>query len=164
MDFLKSFKASQWKRLGEFISNWIREDAQQKILQGKKLSDKYRSSQYIKYKANDMRRFTDNKRLKAYFAQPITSNETSSVNMTLTGKMLRSLRPRRANRLGVSIGVNKEHEGKILGNRDKFQREVLTLNQKNQDKALEWLLDSVIDPELKRWGRKNITVNVAGKL
>ncbi|HOI28205.1 MAG TPA: hypothetical protein PLZ15_00490 [Melioribacteraceae bacterium] len=49
---------SFWKKLGANIIKWVRDDFQRGIFQNNKSGLDYKSDEYKKYKANDMRRFT----------------------------------------------------------------------------------------------------------
>lgn len=57
-----------WKRLGQKVAQWIREDAKKGIFQtpnGQSSKPTYNET-YAKYKANDMRRFTTGEATKTY--------------------------------------------------------------------------------------------------
>lgn len=122
---------SWWKQLGGFIVKWIREDFAQGLFQNNKQHLAYRSKQYIKYKLNDMRRFTDGKRLKSHYGDPIASRQTTYVDMTLTGKLKKGLRPRSSTSNSVTMGYDPADAPKILGNK-KYGRDVVGLNDKNK--------------------------------
>ena len=95
-----------WKSIGGDIQREVRRDARDGLFQNDRKKLRYRSRQYTKYKANDMRRFTDKKRLKEYYARPISSDHIAYVNMTLTGKTLKGLKIEKATSTGVTMGFN----------------------------------------------------------
>lgn len=74
--------------------------------------------------------FGTGKRLKAYYGKSISSNETSFVNMELTGKLKKGLRPKKADKFSVTMGFDESDRGKIIGNQ-RYGRELIGLNDQN---------------------------------
>ena len=155
-DVLK-IQPNDWMRLGELIAKWVRKDMEKGVMQNDTQGHRY-SRQYARYKANEMRRFTDGKRLKQYYASPIESTQTSYVDMTLTGRLKRSLQPLRALSNGVRMAFGSENTGKILGGQ-KLGRDVVGLNENNQKKTLEWIA-SQIDEKIEDWEKEEIKINI----
>lgn len=149
-----------WKHLGGFIAKWVREDSKKGLFQNNAQHLAYRSRQYKKYKANDMRRFTDGKRLQAYRGQSIESNKTQFVDMTLTGKLKKGLRPRSWTKYSVTMGYNPEDAKKILGNK-KYNRDVVGLNDKNKRLVKVELIKEFKKRQIEVIP-KNITINIKG--
>lgn len=148
---------SRWKRIGQLAIQWIRKDAQESGIFQNDSKDSYRSPQYRKYKANNMRRFTDGKRLKTSYATSISSNETSFVNMTLTGQLFRGLKVREINKFGVTVGYDPKDAGKIIGN-EKYGRQIVGLRKENIAKVKEELLQGLSE-EIKK-ELKDININI----
>ena len=69
-------------------------------------------------------------KLKAYKGVAIVSNNTAFVDMTLTGKTLRGLKPKEAKDFSVILAFNPEDTQKVLGNRDNGYN-LVGLNDKN---------------------------------
>lgn len=149
INYDKAFKnlANTWKRIGKLVTQWIYKDAQQGMFQNGK-RDNYRSEQYKKYKANNMRRFTDGKRLKTKYATSVSSNETSFVNMILSGQLFRGLKVKSFDNTGVVVGYDPKDAMKIEGNRP-YGREVLGLRDENIQKVKDELMNGLSD-ELKK--------------
>lgn len=146
-----------WKNLGDKkIKVAVRKDMENGVMQNGKSNLKYKSAQYKKYKANDMKRFTDGKRLKNMYAQTIESNQTGFVDMTLTGHTKRGLKVKRANKTGVEMGFDSSDAKKIIGNQERGY-DIVGLNEKN--------IDMVKEEILKQFDRntsklKDININV----
>lgn len=173
-----------WKELGGKIPGWIKADALVGLMQNNNQKMRYRSKEYTKYKANDMRRFTKGEgktfsdkegyfygktyfgnkkagfskkkgfgtgdRLKAYKGVSIESNNVAFVDLTLTGRMINSLRPTKSDDYGVLMSYGQDQVGKILGNKMRGY-DVLGLNDKNK-----LLTKNEIIKELKRRKEKLI--------
>ena len=151
---------SWWKRLGGFIAKWVREDFSRGVFQNDMQRLPYLSKQYTDYKSRRMQTKSGNKRLKAYYAQPIESHQVSFVDMTLTGKLKKSLRPVKSDKLSVTMGYSPTDKNpeKIIGN-ERYGRVVMGLNEKNQDKAFDMLLKE-IDSKILDWVKEDININV----
>ena len=139
--------------------SWQRADMEKGRLQGDLKQDKYRSEQYMKYKRNQMRRFTDGKRLKSHYGKRIVSTQTGHVDMILTGRTFESFKVREATNKYVVYGVDPEHANKISGNR-KLGREIIRPSQENLDKATQKMMETIIDPVLRKWASKNLVITI----
>uniref|UniRef100_A0A6M3JXB9 Uncharacterized protein n=1 Tax=viral metagenome TaxID=1070528 RepID=A0A6M3JXB9_9ZZZZ len=179
---ITKFTPSFWRKVGAFAVKWIREDTQKGIFQNDMRHDTYRSAQYKKYKQNDMRRFTKGKklgygratqssrsggsvqstvqgtRLKAYAGKSIASNQTSFVNMLLTGDLLKGLKTRTADNSSVTIAYDSADAGKLLGN-EKYGRAMRTLRPANIDKVAS-LVSDFLDGKLKEWCSEPIKYDI----
>ena len=134
-------------RMAVKINELVRQDSLKSKWQDGKTGGSY-SKQYAKYKANNMRRFTDGKRLKKYKGVSIVSNKTNKVNMTLTGDMANSLKLKTKEVTGaggsfvMSYKNDKETIGKVIGNQE-LGRDVVGLNDKNQKIILNMYIDEL---------------------
>lgn len=149
--------SKRWKRIGTLAAQWIGEDARKGIFQNNTSGYKY-SEQYAKYKANNMRRFTDNKRLKNYYATSISSTDTSKVNMTLTGQTLKGLKVRTIENNGVTLGYEPADAKKIIGNRV-HGYDIVGLNSANIDKVKDELVKGFSE-EFKKLMKDKIVIEV----
>ena len=154
---ITKFTQSFWKQLGVFVAKWIRADAEKGIFQNDKRNDYYRSKGYKAYKLRDMRT-ADGKRLKSYFGKRISSNETSFVNMTLTGDLLRYLAPKTATDDSVSVAFRMQDYWKVKGN-ERFGRLLLGLREENKQKVAK-----MIGAEIAENIKKNLTKRIEGEI
>lgn len=171
---------SEWKEVGAYANSLIQNDMTEGKFQNGQSGLAYRSAQYKRYKANDMRRLTSGEathfqvnsqsgivtkqmhfgsstklrldrksgklvrantgRLSGYSGKPISSNNTAFVDMTLTGRLKRSLRVVTADRNSVTCGYLNENNaaGKIEGNA-KLGRVILGLSPENVTKVKEFI-------------------------
>lgn len=161
LDKLLSFTQSFWLKLGREIATVVRQDFQSGIMQNDTQGHRYKSEQYKRYKANQMRTYSKvnkGKRLKAYYGLPIVSTQTGFVDMTLTGRLSKGLRPISATNNSVLMGYMPEDTGKILGNQ-KHGYDVVGLNTKN----INFVKDKIIEEltVLERQIPNNITINIS---
>ena len=181
-----------WRELGGKIAKWVRSDFEAGLFQNNMQGDHYRSRQYMKYKANDMRRFTvgegqtfsdkegyffgethfrskkagyskkkqmgTGKRLKAYYGRTIASRETGFVNMILTGRLMKGLKPRKWDNYSVTMGYESVDAGKILGGQ-KYSREVMGLNTENRDLVKQEIIKE-FDRNQIEWGNEPINIYI----
>lgn len=190
----------------EGASRLIDDDAKNGIMQNGNTYG-YKSKTYMKYKANDMRRFTNNKsnnksktkkekqsvnsqvgtndkqkptsnksknksnnkskvkkkkqsvnpRLKAYKGLTIESNETSFVNMTVTGRALKGLHVSSATTNNAVLSYKQRDVMKVIGNKNRGY-DILDIRTENMEK----LKELVIDPYLTGGGKmiKNINLGI----
>ena len=153
-----------WKKLGSYIAKWVREDFKNGVFQNDMQKLPYLSRQYTDYKSRRMALKTQpGKRLRSYYAQSIQSNQTSYVDMTLTGKLKDSLRPVKSDSRSVTMSYSPADKNpeKIAGNRI-YGREVVGLNDKNRDKVFDRILKE-IDENLLSWAREEIKINIGWK-
>lgn len=149
--------SKHWKRIGGLAIKWIREDARSGKFQNNGSGYRY-SKQYAKYKENDMRRFTDGKRLKSHYASSISSHQTNYVDMILTGQTLRGLKVRSVENDGVTLGYEPADTKKIIGNRARGY-DIVGLSQENIAKVKEELSKGLSD-ELKKVMKDKIVIEV----
>ena len=85
--------------------------------------------------------FTSGDRINGYYQQPIESTNTAFVDMTLTGRLKKSLIVKENLPNGIRSGysTSDDNPGKIEGNR-KYGREVLGLSDENQDKVKDYMI------------------------
>ena len=165
-DFSKALNLGKdfWlKEIGGYIRKWIKEDALNHLMQNGRKNIPYRSRQYMKYKANRMERFTDRTgpkgtKLEALKNRPIESNDTSAVNMTLTGDTINGLRPIHANANGVTMAFASKDTGKILGNQRRGY-DIVGLNDKNIKRVKMKILDQ-FDKNLRKTLLKQINIQI----
>jgi hypothetical protein len=139
----------------------------------------YKSEQYKKYKANYMNRFTNKAgrqktvkgqtiegkyrittggKLKAYQGQPIASNETAFVNMTLTGQMAKGLHVKSSAENMVEMSYLAKDAGKIYGN-SLLGRQVVGLNDKNIE-AIKFLVMSELSKGIDEWAKEDVRITI----
>ena len=140
-----------WRELGGKIPFWVKDDALKGIMQDNTSGYSYKSLQYVKYKANEMRKFGRGKekkgageRLSGYKAVSIESTQVNPVNMTLTGQTINNLRPIGSDDTSVTLSFSLADAGKVLGNQARGY-DIVGLNDKNRE-----LAKSLIIAELKK--------------
>lgn len=166
------FKPSFWKKLAVFIKKWIKQDVLAGEVQKAWGNGLRYSSQYLKYKLNEMRRFTDNKKLgsprtlksgelKTYKnnnLQGKNTNTSSKPNMFLTGETINGLDYTSSTKNSMKMSYKQKDADKILGN-EKRGRSIRTLNDKNMNKTRKKIEDQ-LDKNIRNWARKKITITV----
>jgi len=160
-------------------------DAKIGLMQNNKQKLPYFSKQYVKYKANNMRRFTKGGtaksfdpshdypgkrlygsktatskggRLSGYEGIPIVSKQTQFVDMTLTGRMWKGLTVKKADKNSVTMTFDPADKGKIIGNR-RYGREVVGINDKNKMLVKNAILKK-LDRNLKAQLSRTIKIKV----
>ena len=149
-----------WRTMLQHCVQWIRADFKTGKMQDGQSGLQYKSEQYKKYKANAMKRFTktkvkkekttgieylgmkkskSGKRLGNYYAKAIESTQTAFVDMTLSGDLKRGLKVKSVSATGGIIGYEPEDAKKLEGNR-RYGREVVGLNEENQEKLKKELV------------------------
>ena len=178
----------EWKQVGAYANSLIQNDMVAGKFQNNESGLHYKSKEYVQYKKIGMQRLTkDTKkgrksvfqktgignglsdnfrkkigksgRLKAYAGKPISSTNTSYVDMTLTGTLKKSLHVVRAWLQGVECGYRPDDHaaGKIEGNR-KLGREILGLSDENQEKVKAFI-QQLIEKRVQGFNQKiNIDV------
>lgn len=101
---------------------------------------------------------TTGDRLEGYKGVSLASNQTSFVDMTLTGRMFRGLHVVKADNISVTLGYRSEDRMKVIGNRDKYNRDVANLNADNRAKVKQAILEQFNENIRKEL--KDITINV----
>jgi hypothetical protein len=126
----------------------------------------YKSEAYKKYKQNWMRHFTTmngekrkhNKGTLLKGISSVISNETSFVNMTLTGKMAEGLHIESAKDNEVVMSYLPKDAGKILGNQA-LGRNVVGLNKNNIDIVGDMIFQEM-SKNIDEWAREDINITV----
>lgn len=152
-----------WKELGGKIPFWVKEDALKGLMQDNKRNLRYRSRQYVKYKANRFERFTNRTgtkgtKIKAYRGMPIESNQTSFVDLTASGKMLNSLKPKNSGEDWVIMAFSPDQAGKVIGNK-RYGYNVVGLNDKNKLKVKAAMITEMKKRQLEL--PKKLVINVS---
>jgi hypothetical protein len=178
---------SFFRRLGQYMINRIREDMSKGISQNPdgSMRDNTYSKGYAKYKRNGMKRYTfkkgnktikgskvkinkrglnenNNKNLKQYNGQSISSRETSFVNLELTGKLKQGLKIKETTDDSVTLSYRQEDIGKILG-AESLGRSIVGLNDKNKELAVEMIKQELSKKGYKKFGFE-LKVNVNLKI
>lgn len=167
------FKVPFWKQLAQSIKKWIWAD----MLKGEVQSyiggrAKYYSAQYKKYKTNEMKRFTDGKRLgsprqlkdgtvKNYKNNALigkNTNTSSTPNMLLTGETIKGLDYLSSDSRNMIMSYKEKDAGKIKGNED-LGRDIRTLNEANMTK-LKAAFEKEIDKNIRNWCKKTLIITV----
>lgn len=169
-DKINILTPQDWRKIGTFANKLIQNDFAEGKFQNNKSNLQYLSQQYKKQKANGMRRVTrggvlkdfdpshdypgkrlygkkkrvaegKGKRLSGFYGQPIESTNTAFVDMTLSGRLKKSLHVKENLPNGIRSGYNltDNNPGKIEGNR-KYGREVLGLSDENQEKVKDYMI------------------------
>lgn len=140
------------KAIAQKSIDLITKDASKGIFQ--KNSTQYKkhqySSGYKKYKANNMSRFTDGAKLKA-FKNQATDTTTSYKNMRLTGRTLRGMRA--GSRKNTAI-ITYDRGEIILGNKETDIYNLRTINRNKLFKKVGRLYDT----KIKKYTSKTITI------
>ena len=144
LDRALRFTSKDWDKIGQFIRGAIKKDALNGIMQDDK-KPKLRSSTYKKYKKNDMRKFGrgDDKigkgnRLKQFIGRSL-NNDTSKVNLHLTGDMMKKIQIKSTSDKTTIIFLEGE---KVLGNK-KNGYNVHNVRNENRKKALNFLANTI---------------------
>lgn len=143
-------------RLAQDAIERIRLDAAGGLYQGSSAAlgptgTKY-NAQYARYKRNSMRRFTDGKKLKGFKGQS-TNTETRVVNMNLTGKTLRQMKPA-GTATSALIKYRPESHDLILGNQARGY-DIYNFSEKNLEYIKERFNEILIQPRLKEYISKD---------
>lgn len=187
-DKIARFTPGFWLKIGGLIPNWVYEDAKRGKMQNNGQGYHYKSETYKRYKANGMKRFTkgdaklssikgkkdlffknpkaglDKKgigtgdRLKSYKGVSIESTNTSFVDMILTGRTIKSLKPKSSDETGVVMAFGQDKAGVILGNA-KRNYNIVGLNNNNRKKIRNIIL-AQLDNNLKKEIGKTIIINI----
>ena len=163
-----------WKRIGGKIPGWVFKDSQKGLMQNNRQKLPL-SKGYKKYKDHDMRRFSDNKRLgtarklkdgttRTYKRKkfPLTGSLQSIgvpyVTMLLTGKTIRGLRQKKADKNGVTMKFQREDTPKIIGNRRRGY-DIVGLNTPNR-RLIKVEIIKEFKKNKQKFLKKDIVVNV----
>ena len=154
-----------WNKQGQYITQWVKEDALKGIFQNGKSNIPLRSAQYRKYKANRMERFTNKTgnagtKLKSYMGVAIKGTNIAFSDMYLTGKTLDRYKvlPGSATKTGVTCVFNGQDSGKILGGITRGA-DLVDLNEKNQKKLVDNIVQ-LLDENIRAFAREKIVITV----
>lgn len=115
------------------------------------------SEGYAKYKAHNMRRFTDNARLQAYSGVSISSNNVANPDFTLTGNTMRGLAVKNVKSDKYTIGWDGERADIVDGN----MRKGRDIASNIPESEYNWILSQLgiaFDKEAKKI--KNVKVHI----
>ena len=153
-----------WKGIGKLVGGrggLVDKDCEKGIMQngtaGHPLSPKYR-----KYKANDMRRFTDGNRLRIkrfpVAGRSLFDIGKPHVTMRLTGDTTLGLRPEKAYDGGVTMAFNPRDTDKIVGNA-RLGYDIVGLNKVNIELVRQQIIKQFQKNKVK-YLNKNIKIGV----
>ena len=145
--FLKAVKqikldASFWNKAGVQIKKLINRDMDQGILQGTKTTDYYRNKKYVELKSNYMNDPATGKKIGDYKGRSVVSNYTASVNMKLTGDLIKGLQIKEATNDYVQVEYKEKDYSKIQDNA-KLGRDVANLNTKNRELMTKYVINKI---------------------
>jgi len=142
---LVQFTETFWVTTGQKLARAIQLDAKKGILQ-EPLTAHYISEQYKKYKASRFNRLTGRGKVAGYKGQRMASTRTESVDMTLTGALMKGLHVDKAYYRGENQGVDIKYndvDGYKIQHNETLGRDVRTWNDKNENKMLRLLAREV---------------------
>ena len=153
-----------WKAIGKKIGGiggWVYDDGIKGLMQNN--TQKHALSlKYKKYKDNDMRRFTDNKRLKnkkyPLVGRSLFTIGVPHVTMLLTGDTIGGLRGTKATRDGVTMAFRTRDTPKIIGNKAR-NYDVTGLNTKNI-RLIKVEMIKQFNKNKVKFLKKNIVINI----
>ena len=152
-DVLK-IRKSAWMKLGIFIKKWITTDAMVGVVQGKQRP--YKSQSYKDYKSRGMRRKTDGKLLKSMNNHNPKNTLTKNVNMMLTGRLFKGLKPVSSTYHSVTMSYNASDADKIEGAEDNGTN-IRTLSPKNQRNVKKEIM-IMLDKPIKEYVNEKIII------
>ena len=147
IDKLPEMTPKFWEDVGFKVAEWVRADCRKGIMQDGSANHPL-SRKYKKYKDNDMRRFSDGKRLGDTISSkggnqrtlktrrfPLVGRSlqtigTPYVTIMLTGDTMRGLKPEKPTKNGVTMAFRPEDSVKIYGNQQ-IGYNVVGLNRAN---------------------------------
>ncbi|MBK7380766.1 MAG: hypothetical protein IPJ03_17550 [Ignavibacteriales bacterium] len=177
-----------FKFLAKWTADKIKEDALKGIFQND-VQNSQLSEKYKRQKGNFMKRFTKGGKLKDFDPSQdfrgkrlygkktktnkgrnisslkgisIKSNETRFSNMYLTGQTLNSsintLTESGVN-TGFILSFNPRDTGKILGNRDKYGRDLVNIREKNLE-FIQKEIEKELDHSIDKFTKESLTINI----
>lgn len=179
-DKIVRFTPKFWLKVGGLIPAWIYADCKIGLMQNNGKGYHYKSEQYKKYKANGMRRFTKGKasdsgaffnnpkagkskktgfttggRLSSLKGIPIDSTNTSFVDMILTGRTVKSLKPKTSDEVSVTMAYPPDKAGIVLGNKRRGYN-IVGLNNQNIKKVRQLIIKQLDDNQKAMLGKKMV--------
>ncbi len=163
-----------WKAISKKIGGkggWVYKDGEKGLMQNN-TSGHPLSPDYKKYKDNDMKRFTDGKRLGAspfkgrtlkrrdfpLEGRSLATIGTSVVTMILTGDTIAGLHGIKAKRDGITMTYELKDTDKIVGNKAR-DYDIVGLNEKNIKRIKVEMIKQFKKNKVK-FIPKNIVINV----
>lgn len=140
-------------KLAQDAIDKIQLDASKGRFQNNKSGLQYKSDTYKRYKANNMKGFRTKKKLKAFKNQS-TDTHTAYVNMKLTGRTLRSMRP--SGKKDVAI-ITFDRGEIVLGNQEKGY-DIYGLSNKNLDFVAKRFEKEILDRNIKKYVSKTTVI------
>jgi len=125
-------------------------DADKGYFQNGAVRKPYKSDTYKRYKANSMQGFRTGKKLKAFTNQS-TDTTSEYINMRLTGRTLRGMRP--SSRKNTAI-ITYDRAEIVLGNK---KTDIYDLRQVNKNKLFR-NIEKLYDRNIKKYTAKTITI------
>lgn len=142
------FPVDFWFALTSFIRRWILLDSQAGFIQGDK-QDYYRSREYVRRKRNYFKK-RDGTNYANLKGRSVVSNHTSSVNMLLTGELIKGFHfERPLGTTGAVYAYDDKDKNKILGNKYPYDRIMNTLNEANVKKLISHIENQLSDSVAK---------------
>ena len=151
-----------WKAIGQKIGGiggWVYKDCEKGLMQNNTQKHAL-SKQYKRYKDNDMRRFTDGKRLKSVGNRSLFTIGKPYVTMLLTGDTIRGLRGTKATKNSILMKFNPRDTPKIVGNKAR-DYDIVGLNTKNI-RLIKVEMIKQFNKNKTKFIKKNITINIGG--
>lgn len=163
-DGILKFNKGFWVKVGSWVVNQIRSDAQQGIFQTDEAVKTTYSKQYAELKANrmqtqgkDAKGKSKPEKVKSLKGVSIVSTNTSFVDMTLTGQTLRGLKVTETMPDGVQVAFNIRDLWKIVGNQKPgLNRRLVGLNNKNMKRLQELFINEVATQVAKNFVGKTV--------
>ena len=141
------------KKLAQDAIDKIQLDASKGVFQNNKSNQQYKSDGYKRYKANNMRGFRTGKKLKAFRNQS-TDTHTSYVNMKLTGRTLRSMRP--SAKKDVAI-ITFDRGEIVLGNQERGY-DIFGLSNDNMNFIAKRFGEELLDRNIRKYVSKTTVI------
>ena len=164
-----------WMFVGTEVKKWVDIDCRKGKMQDHTANHPL-SRKYKKYKDNDMRRFTDGKRLGDTMSSkggkqrtlkprrfPLVGKSLQTfgvpyVKMILTGDTIRGLKPTKASKNGVTMGFNQKDSVKVLGNQQ-IGYNIVGLNRENIERVRQEIIKEFNKNKVK-FLKKDIKIGV----
>ena len=151
------FNKPFWKKLAVLIKKWIWKDMKSGKAQEYTGTGYQYTKQYARYKANNMRRFTDGKRLKGYEGRTVVS-ASQTPNMYLTGETIKGLDYYSSDKDSMKMSYKEKDKDKIIGNVEQG-RIITTLNDPNFKKTVREF-EKQLDKQSAKWAKTRVTYHV----
>ena len=170
---------AEWRKVGAYANSLIQNDMTAGKFQNGKSNLQYINQQYKKYKAAGFKHLkykqsianpetgglikskkVAGKRKQKLFGmhgKAIESTNTAFVDMTLTGKLKKSLEIIRNIPNGIECGFTRENAVKIIQGNNRYSRQVVGLSEENVEKV-KVFIDNLVFEKLNIHREINIDV------